>query len=324
MTGFVEAASLEVTGPSPGGRIGRELAIGDWTRDGAGDLFLVDGASVHGIYDRPALPQSIDLASESADFSSSPASESWLVGISRLATGDVNGDGLIDLIVSNSRAGGELGARPLAGMVQILLGTMPPAATWNMDVNLGDAVIHGAPTLDGAMFGDSLLVYDVNSDGLDDLLVGAPLANAFSPVTSSGEVQVVRGRAIIGGTRDLAIDPPDVVLHGESGADRFGTSVAVLEAADGPWLACGAPNALDIGSGTEHVGAVHLACQGPVVRRGFVPTVLDPLISCQGPLPLLDPDAVVGNGTTYFYCTDQERLLFVRRAGPTIRLANVP
>ncbi len=111
-----------------------------------------------------------------------------------VATGDVDGDGATDLILGAPGWGA-------GGAVLILRG---PAEDWpwgeEIDVT-EEAVILPADQA-GADLGASLLVADLNDDGADDLMVGAPALSA-QPGGPEGQVVMVFGGdhlAVDGGT----------------------------------------------------------------------------------------------------------------------------
>lgn len=81
-----------------------------------------------------------------------------------LATGDTNGDGSMDILVGfpAARAGGSA-----AGASYLVLGPL----TGTKSVGSADASVDGTA---GQWLGHSLAAGDIDGDGLDDLLVGAP------------------------------------------------------------------------------------------------------------------------------------------------------
>ena len=101
--------------------------------------------------------------------------------------GDVNGDGTPDLLVSK----GARGYEPSAGVTFVVFGS-PDMDSLDLS-NLGDHgfAIHGAKPDDGAS--EAAFAGDVNGDGLDDVIVGAPEADNNARLTS-GSAYVVFGK----------------------------------------------------------------------------------------------------------------------------------
>lgn len=125
--------------------------------------------------------------------------------------GDVNGDGLADLLVG-SRAEGTNGAR--SGRVYVVFGKADPQNVLLADIAAGT----GGFALDGEAAYDyagrwASSAGDVNGDGFDDVIVGAQYAS--TDVLNSGRSYVVFGKAdtdavqlsaIVAGTGGFAVD----------------------------------------------------------------------------------------------------------------------
>jgi hypothetical protein len=72
-----------------------------------------------------------------------------------------------------------------------------------------DFIAYGEATYD--FFGSAVASGDVNGDGISDLVIGAPYDN------SGGRVYVVFGKKKLGGSIDLSMEEPDILVQGTPG-----------------------------------------------------------------------------------------------------------
>ena len=155
-------------------------------------------------------------------------------GVAVSGAGDVNGDGIADLIVGAAFADGGPGdPATLAGESYVIFGRVAGfgalLALSSLDGSNG-FVIAGADAAD--LSGRSVSgAGDVNGDGLDDLIVGAAQGSGGpgNPTGQAGESYVVFGRATgFGSLLDLAGLGADrgFVIAGIDGSDASGNAVA--------------------------------------------------------------------------------------------------
>jgi len=183
--GYMDLARLQpsqgfvVGGPTPGSQLGFDAsAAGDVNDDGYDDIVVIaravgeQGASSAYVLFGSAHPSSIDLAKLE------PAQGFRLTGgdlEKARAAGDINNDGIDDVIVS-----GELdsaNARTNSGSAFVVYGSHTPN-----DVDLNGIIPATGFRIDGAhehdFLGDSIVGGgDINGDGIDDVVVGAIAAN---------------------------------------------------------------------------------------------------------------------------------------------------
>jgi hypothetical protein len=114
-------------------------------------------------------------------------------GYSVSSAGDVNGDGLADLLVGATRAGGGYAALGAAGNAYIVFGKTDASVINLFDLetttNTKGYVIKGEAAGDELGF-SVRSAGDVNGDGLADVIVGTPLKNNFA-----GAAYVVFGKS---------------------------------------------------------------------------------------------------------------------------------
>ena len=187
-----------------------------------GGVALIPGAS--GL--TAALPQqlgAVDLLTQ-ANVQIDAPNPADSMGTSTASAGDVNGDGIGDVIVGVN--GADNNGRTDSGSAYVVFGK-PSLGTIDLR-SLGD----GGFRIDGAAAGDGAWVVagggDVNGDGRADVIVGAPMADNNGR-KDSGSAYVVYGKASTG-TVDLATLGPATGgfrIDGAAAEDRAGGAVAV-------------------------------------------------------------------------------------------------
>ena len=219
MVGWAVAGGGDVNGDGLADLLIGAKENGESAND-AGQAYLVLG-HVDGWM--PGLPLSAVDASFQGETDYDSAGET--VGIA----GDLDGDGLDDLVVAAPGSGEVAQA---AGQVYILFGR---PAGWMMDTTLANADASWLGEREGACVGRALSgAGDVDGDGLDDLLIGAPLDDEAGNM--AGQVYLVLG-STSGWAMDMSLTNADASWLGETEHDYLGYAVAGAGDANGDGLA---------------------------------------------------------------------------------------
>ena len=221
------AAFYTLDGTGPGDRLGNAVGCGDVDGDGLADLVVAaclrdvqapplmrDAGSVYVLCTRTGLT---GRTLDDADMRMDGEAQNDEFGTS-LTVGDIDGDGLAD-VVAGTPLNDALGSN--VGRVYVFYGdpvvSDRPAAD-------ADVLLTGQPTND--TFGMAITVGDMNGDGLEDVICGAPMASFTH--NGSGRAFVYLGQQ--GGMRDGVATGADVIYNGEPFADdRCGALVRVAD-----------------------------------------------------------------------------------------------
>jgi len=288
---------FRLTGEAADDRAGQSVsAAGDIDGDGIGDLIVgatrrdiaggTDAGAAYVIYGGQGLTGSISLADVVSGavrgFRLTGEGASDLAGLPVSSAGDVNGDGIDDLIFGaflNNAGGSDAGAAYVIYGGQNLTGSISLSQIGT--AGLRGFRLTGETTVDWAGSAVSS-AGDVNGDGIDDLIVGAP---SNSLVASPGAAYVIFGGQNLTGSISLA-DVGGAVqgfrLTGEVAGNQAGFSVSSAGDIDGDGiddLIVGAPlnGAIGVDAGASYViyggqgltGSVSLSDVASGAVRGF-------------------------------------------------------
>lgn len=253
----LSASTLIFEGGSDGARVGRAGGgAGDLDGDGRADLLIgadrangVGGASYAGwvtLHMGADLPDEGVVEVESANTRWLGAAEGELLGHNVSAGGDIDGDGLLDILIAgyHAPAGGHN-----RGTVYGISGAS--LTTGTQSIRTADWSVDGSRDVEGLGHGMST-AGDVDGDGLTDLVMGG--CCSFPPEV--GRAWVISGAEFITGTVDLTEHTPR--WDGEAIDDQAGYKTSPAGDIDGDGLADIAIGARLQSTGANRAGKVYV------------------------------------------------------------------
>ena len=252
----LSAADYKLVGDAEGDDAGRSVAsAGDVDGDGLDDVLVGtprkdDFTGRAYVVLGSSLGSSPSVALSGADYVFLGEFAEDFAGYSLSSAGDVDGDGLADVLVGAHR---ESSGGHWAGAGYVVLGASLGASR-TINLSAADYKLVGEPESGAGRSVSS--AGDVDGDGLGDVLVGAPNEDA-----NAGVAYLILG-ASLGTRRTIELSSAAVALFGESDSDSAGGAVSSAGDVDGDGLDDVLVGAIGVDDGGSVAGATYLVLTG--------------------------------------------------------------
>jgi len=241
-SGLSAAVGLVVQGPVAGDTVWNVAGLGDVNGDGRDDYALTDGTGngtayvVYGGSSNFTVDAFGRAVINAASITADPAlgyriigEAGGALGSAISAAGDINGDGIGDILVGAPVA--DVAGRTDSGAAYVIYGQAGSARGAVSVAALGSNGFAIGAEAAGDQLGYAVSAAgDVDGDGRDDLLVGAP--NVTVGVSKAGAAYVLFGDGTVSGTLDLAGAPASTAVRLDNSANSGDAGAAVAGIGD--------------------------------------------------------------------------------------------
>ena len=246
-----------------------DLVLGAYNSSGAGNL-KVQAGQIHILFGATSLPQFIDLA-VTPGIILYGAISGGILG-DQPAVGDVNGDGIMDVLGDASNALNRAGTLDVAGRLHVVFGRTSWPATLDLAFQ-SDVTIYGQLSENLTR---GLTAGDLDGDGIAEIIAVARLGDGPNDTRmDAGDDKFFRGRTSWPAEIDLATQSPDSVYYGPDAGDQIGGArgVAIGDVDDDGLVEIVVPARLSDGRGNleNDAGEVRIDKQA----GGFPPPTVD-------------------------------------------------
>jgi len=230
-------AGVTILGADNSDHLGEDvLATGDFNDDGYADAAVAtryadgpgnirpDAGEVYIIFGSAGISGTVDIASGQQDVTIYGADAGDRLA-SSIAAGDVNGDGIDDIVLGTWEGDGPANARSRGGEAYVIFGS--PALDGVIDLAEGseDVTIYGAEA--GDRLGFSVVSGDFGGDATDDILLTAQWGDGPGNARPlAGEAYVIFGSSELSGAIDVAASQQDFTIYGVGLQDEIGSAAA--------------------------------------------------------------------------------------------------